>query len=443
MRRRKDRHMRVTITTSGSRGDVQPYVALGLGLRPEGHEVTVAAPGDFRGPVRSRGLGFFPICGDPLETTGRMLEGGGGLKNFAKNAGRALRPVLAEMLRGYREACEDADAIVYTPVGFFGHTLAGALGLPRFGAAVQPIFNPTRHFPSAFVPQLFGVGHGPLLPVSRLYNRASHAATEQALWHAIRKPVNDAVREVLGTRPYAFSGPFGELRRGKEPGVFGWSPSLLPKPPDWRPEVEVTGFWFVPPDEGWRPPPGLVDFLEEGPPPISVGFGSMLGAGGKPLERLTETVLAALERTRQRAVLLTGWGNLGATGGLPEGVFAIEEAPHDWLFPRVAAAVHHGGAGTTAASLRAGVPTVTVPFFTDQPFWGSRVARLGVGPEPVPRKRLSAERLAVAMDRAVGDEGMRLRARRVGGRIRSEDGVRRAAEAFQRYVVEPSERRSA
>lgn len=426
--------MRVTITTSGSRGDVEPFLALGLGLASAGNEVTVAAPEPFGELVRSRGLRFHPVGSDPRETTRRMLEEGEGLRNFARNAARALRPILADMLLGYREACEDADAIVYTPIGFFGHALAESFDVPRFGAGVQPIFARTDAFPSGFVPPLpGGLGWYPSFPLARLYNYASYVATEQVLWQAIRKPVNDSLREIPGMRPYPMSGPFGRIRREREPGALGWSNNILPKPPDWGSEFEVTGYWFLPSDGNWRPPPELLDFLESGPTPISVGFGSMNNAGETDFAHITDIVLEAIKRTRQRAVLLTGWGNLGA-GDLPDEIFAVEEAPHDWLFPRVSSAVHHGGAGTTAASLRAGIPTATVPFFTDQPFWGSRISHLGVGPEPIPRKRLSAQRLAAAIDRATSDPIMRSQARLLGERIRSETGVERAVEAFHRHV---------
>lgn len=428
--------MRVTITTSGSRGDVQPYVAFGLGLASEGHEVTVAAPAAFEGMARGYGLGFVPVQSDPRRVTERMLDQGGGLLGFARNASAALCPVFVEMLRAYRRACEDADAVVYTPIGFFGYSLAEALGLPRLGACLQPIFARTGRFPSAFVPPLPGrLAWSHRSTAARLYNRASYVATEQALWQAIRRPVNEALEEVGVGSAYPLSGPFGKMRRDREPGVLAWSPSVLPRPTDWGHEVEVSGFWHLPGESRqWRAPDGLEEFLEAEPKPVCVGFGSMSGTRGMTFGRITEIVAGALERTGRRAVLLGGWGGLGATG-LSDRVFALEDAPHDWLFPRVAAAIHHGGAGATAASLRAGVPTVTVPFFSDQPFWGSRVAHLGVGPAPVPLRSLSVSGLAAAIEKAVGDNGIRDSARRLGNGIRCEDGVGKAVEFFGRRVL--------
>jgi sterol 3beta-glucosyltransferase len=193
----------------------------------------------------------------------------------------------------------------------------------------------------------------------------------------------------------------------------------VPRPADWPATVAVTGYWFL--DEGadWQPPRALVDFLEAGPPPVFVGFGSM---AGRDPDRLGRAVLAALARAGQRGVVVTGWGGLRVDDP-PPGVFVAEAVPYDWLLPRVAAVVHHGGAGTIAAGLRAGKPTVVCPFVADQPFWGARVHALGAGPAPIPQRRLSAEALAGAIRVAVGDDGMRERAAALGAAIRGEDGV--------------------
>ena len=151
--------------------------------------------------------------------------------------------------------------------------------------------------------------------------------------------------------------------------------------------------------------------------------------------RLTATALEALERAEQRGVLLRGWGALGE-GDLPPWALAIDDVPHEWLFPRMAAVVHHGGAGTTGAGLRAGVPSVLTPLGFDQPFWGRRVVALGVGPEPVSRRALTTERLAAAIRRAVTDHAMRERAARLGERISAENGVARAVDALERHLSE-------
>jgi sterol 3beta-glucosyltransferase len=194
----------------------------------------------------------------------------------------------------------------------------------------------------------------------------------------------------------------------------------------------VTGFWVLDDPAGWSPPPGLQQFLQEGTAPVSVGFGSMSAADPAQAGRLAETVLEALRLTGRRAVLLTGWSGMPVRPS--ENVFALGEAPHGWLFPRVAAAVHHGGSGTTGASLRAGVPTVTVPFAFDQPFWGARVAAAGAGPPPIPRRRLTADRLARAIHLATNDPAMARRAADLGRRLRAEDGTGQAARILETYL---------
>ncbi len=418
------------MTLGGSRGDVQPYVALGLGLKAAGHEVRLAAPGTFENLVRERGLDFHRISLDPREAVRRQLhKGDANLLEFAWRSRSILAPIMQENTQQFLEACRDAEAIVYTSIGFLGYGIARDLGLPRIGAMYGPLINSSRYFPSSFVPVPSGRLDGsPNLP-RRLYNGLTYTASQQLLWQVLRAPANRAISATPGLSPYPLDGPFGEIKRHREPVLNGWSPSVLPRPPDWDAHLPVTGYWFLDRPEGWRPSGGLEDFLDSGPPPVSVGFGSMSGAGA---EELTATVLRALARTGDRGILVTGWGGI-TNADLPDRVFKVSEVPHDWLFPRVRAAVHHGGAGTTAASLRAGVPTIVVPFFADQSFWGARVAGLGAGPRPIPRAKLTAERLAAAF-KQTRDAGMRERARKLGERIRAEDGVARAVEAFHRLL---------
>jgi sterol 3beta-glucosyltransferase len=422
--------MRVTITTGGSRGEVQPYVALGLGLRAAGHEVRIAAQAPYEGFVRSRGLGFHPISGDPRQLVAALLEEGHNPVGFARRFRSILGPLMEQNLQEYLAACRDAETIVYTPVGFLGYYVAEALGVRRVGAVLYPLFSRTRYFPSSVIPvgklrprQAFG---GP-------YNYLTHLFSEQLFWQSFRAPASRTIKKHLRLST-AFWGPFGELRRRREPILYGWSPSVLPKPPDWGEWLHTTGYWFLERPEGWKPPRGLTDFLDSGSPPVFVGFGSM---NNTDPERLTDIVLRALERTGRRGILVTGWGGI-SDSDLPDSVFRVEEVPHDWLLERVEAAVHHGGAGTTAASLRAGVPTAVVPFFADQPFWGRRIAELGVGPEPIPRRSLTVDRLANAIQQATVDCDMKARAIVLGRRIKEEKGIERAVEAFDLHTTKAS-----
>lgn len=225
-----------------------------------------------------------------------------------------------------------------------------------------------------------------------------------------------------------FFGPFQSPRLQSGPVLYGFSEEVVAKPADWGSQAHVTGYWFLESERDWQPPPALVAFLQRGPAPITIGFGSM---SSRKAEETAQLVLQALAKSGQRAILLTGWQGL-QVDALPDYVFALDSAPHEWLFSQASAVVHHGAAGTTAAGLRAGVPSIVIPFFADQPFWGQRVADLGVGPTPIPRKRLTADRLAQAIQQAVQDSAMRQRAAALGQKIRAENGIAHAVALIER-----------
>ncbi len=209
------------------------------------------------------------------------------------------------------------------------------------------------------------------------------------------------------------------MRREQTPTVYGFSAHVVPRPADWPPFCHVTGYWFLDTKADWSPPPDLEAFLQAGPKPVYIGFGSMRGTDERGF---TKQVVSALARCGQRGILLTGWGAL-AQVPLPETIFAIDAVPHDWLFPQVAAVVHHGGSGTTAAGLRAGLPSLIVPFIGDQSFWGRQICERGLGPQPIEEMFLSAEALAQAITTMMTDQAMRQRAAVLGEEIRAEDGV--------------------
>jgi UDP:flavonoid glycosyltransferase YjiC (YdhE family) len=267
-----------------------------------------------------------------------------------------------------------------------------------------------------------------------LINGLSHHLAQQMMWQMMFRAADNQIRtQVLQMTPAPFWGPFAALNRQTQPILYGYSPQVLPPPKDWEDSIHVTGYWFLEPPAGWEPPTDFTSFLESGPPPVYVGFGSM--PSRKP-EETANLVLQALARTGQRGVLSSGWGGL-KKGDLPETVFMIGSLPHSWLFPRMAAVVHHGGAGTTAAGLWAGIPSVVTPFFGDQPFWGRRVYELGVGPKPIPRQRLTVDRLADSIRLAVSDTAMQKSAASLGQRIRAEDGIARAVEVVEQTSSRP------
>jgi sterol 3beta-glucosyltransferase len=235
--------------------------------------------------------------------------------------------------------------------------------------------------------------------------------------------INDFWTKTLGMSPLGrFPDLFTRADGSPVPILYPYSAHLLPVPSDFPPHAHVTGYWFLDHAAAWQPDPALVQFLEAGAPPVYIGFGSIGGRGG---QQRTSIILDALEQSGQRGLLASGWGGLNASD-LPAHVFMVESVPHDWLFPQVAAVVHHGGAGTTAAGLRAGKPTIICPFFGDQPFWGRLVYQRGVGPQPIPQNRLTADRLAAAIKTAVEDQAMQQRAADLGAKIRAEDGIARA-----------------
>ncbi len=219
------------------------------------------------------------------------------------------------------------------------------------------------------------------------------------------------------------------MRDKKLPVLYGFSPTVIPKPTDWPPWIHVTGYWFLDRPSDWKPPEELVDFLKSGTPPVYIGFGSMSQIDP---EEATDIVLEALRITRQRGILGTGWSGLGKAD-LPPEVFRIESIPHDWLFPRISVVVHHGGAGTTATGLRFGIPSIITPLFGDQFFWAKRVYALGAGPAPIPKGKISKEILANAINEALHNKNILIRAEQLGEIIRSENGIGKAVEIVEEY----------
>ena len=420
--------MRVRVITIGSQGDVRPYVALGAGLRSAGYDVRIITHPGFEALVRERGLDFAPVAGDPREQAhNRQLralhDDGRNLFRWWRTFNEVDAPLMRRRLGDCWEACSDADVVVVSILPYlFGYAVARKLNVPLVRAFYFPV-SPTRSYAADFVPTWLQLG-------GRL-NLASYQVQRQVLWQIARPWVARASRDVLGLNSLPLLEPFGELDRQQQLLLYAYSPAVAPPPSDWGPWIDVTGYWFLDRSMQWTPPPGLAAFLDNGLPPVYIGgFGSMTNR--EPAE-LARSVVHALALTGQRAVVLTGWGGLSAAE-LPREICAVDWVPFDWLFPRVAAVVHHGGAGTTAASLRAGVPTVIVPFFLDQFYWGRRVFELGAGTQPIPRKRLKADTLAGALRLATTDPNMRERAAALGERIRAEDGVARAVGTFGRHM---------
>lgn len=416
--------MRIAIIALGSQGDVQPYIALGKGLKVAGHDVRLLSHENFAGLVNAHELEFYPMQGNVQEIVEsqemRELLDKGNFLAITSYTAKAIQGVAVDWAQAGLEACQGMDLLLAGVGGLYlGLSLSEKLSIPLVQAYVFP-FTPTKAFPGVlFPPSLTRFGG--------TVNWLSHQLLRQIMWQGSRTGDTLARKQVLNLPAASFFGPNQDTQRDRYHTLYGFSPSVIPKPADWH-NTDVTGYWFLDAAPDWTPPSALTDFLQTGSPPIYIGFGSM---SNRDPEETTRLILQALTKTQQRAILLSGWGGL-TKETVPDRVLLIDSIPHTWLFPRVAAVVHHGGAGTTASGLRAGVPTVVIPFFGDQGFWGQRVAQLGVGTEPIVRKQLTAERLAQAIQTAVSDRAMRQRAANLGAAIRAEDGTTNAVALIQK-----------
>ena len=411
--------MRVAIQTFGTRGDVQPYIALALGLIKAGYAVQLAAPVQFAVMASEYGVPFVSLPGDLLA----LIDTPEGKSAIAKGQGfgaglkllKHVRPLMRQLLDAEWAAVKAfaPEVIVYHPKSLAAPHMAQSLGCAAILASPLPGFTPTSAFPS------------PLFPFANLgpLNRVSHTAAIRGASLLFGKAIREWRSASLGlTRR-------GADRLGPAGTLYAYSPHVVPRPADWGDDVSVAGYWFLD-SEAWRPDANLAAFLQADEPPVYVGFGSMPGIDPK---RTTELVIEGLAQAGARGLLAVGGGAISAGVNTPM-VHVIAGAPHDKLFHYVGATIHHGGAGTTAAALRAGKPTVACPFFGDQPFWGRRIAQLGVGPGPLNRKALSSESIASAII-AMRQREMRERATALGAAIRGEDGVESAVAFIDRVIA--------
>ncbi|WP_217207044.1 glycosyltransferase [Streptomyces sp. AC550_RSS872] len=399
--------------TAGSRGDVAPYTGLGLALSRAGHEVTLVTHGCFERLVAGSGVRFHPIPLDPraeLESArGRSLHrSASGLGKLVRVVGLA-RALAGRLTDDLLAAARDSDVLLLAgSTAPLGHAIAEGLSLPSLDVPLQPL-APTREFGP---PMLGGGSWG------AVGNRAAGHVVSLAIDRVFSAAVPDA-RVRLGLPP----------RRPRTPhrhrALHGYSSLVVPRPRDWPPHLEVTGYWW-PYDGAAQLPSELREFLDAGPPPVFVGLGS---ATVPDPARLSGEVVRALRRAGLRTVIQRGWGGLEAVG---DDVLTIDEVPHSALFPRMAAVIHHCGAGTTAAGLRAGVPAVPVPVQFDEGFWAGRLVALGVAPRAVPLRKFTADALADAVRRATTDPSFGRRARDLADGLRAEDGVAPVLDAVNR-----------
>lgn len=417
---------RILITTYGSRGDVEPLLALALGLKAAGHAVRLATAGRFADWIAGHGIAFAPISDEALDQIdseeGRLLLGGeaglfrklGAARRMRAKAATMMETMIADSWAAARDF--EPELIVFHPKIIAAPHMAERLKIPAVMAALQPMFAATSSFPAPGFPPLRFPG----------FNRLSYRLVTLS-YGLYRQHVNAFRTGTLGLPPIRSARAVLEPPAlGALPILHAISPHVVPRPTDWPPHVRLTGYWQLPDAADFAPDPELEAFLDAGPPPVYAGFGSMPTAEPK---ELGQTIVAALRRAGMRGVIGSGWGGLAVENA--DDIHVVGSVPHDWLFPRMAAVIHHGGAGTTAAGFRAGQPSIICPFGVDQPYWARLSHKLGVGTEPLPRKALSADRLAERIRTAVTDVDLQERAKRLGEKLRAEDGVGKAVSIIE------------
>ncbi|KAH0906045.1 hypothetical protein HID58_037872 [Brassica napus] len=418
--------LKIVILVVGTRGDVQPFLAIAKRLQEFGHRVRLATHANFSSFVRSAGVEFYPLGGDPRELAGYMARNKGlipsGPGEIAKQR-KQLKAIIESLLPACTEpdmqtaASFRAQAIIANPPAY-GHVhVAEALGVPIHIFFTMP-WTPTHEFPHPLA----------RVPQSAAY-WLSYIVVDLMVWWSIRTYINDFRKRKLDLAPIAyFSTYHGSISH--LPTAYMWSPHIVPKPSDWGPLVDVVGYCFMNLGSKYQPGEEFIHWIERGSPPIYIGFGSM------PLDdpkKTMDIILETLRDTEQRGIVDRGWGGLGNLVDVPENVFLIEDCPHDWLFPQCSAVIHHGGAGTTATGLKAGCPTTIVPFFGDQFFWGDRIYEKGLGPAPIPIAQLNVENLCTSIRFMLQPE-VKSRVMELAKVLENEDGVAAAVDAFHRHL---------
>jgi sterol 3beta-glucosyltransferase len=426
----------IVVMAVGSRGDIQPFIPIGRRLA-ERHRVRIATHREFRPMVERAGLEFYPLGGNPHEMMEYIVKTGGSilptrLDQIWEDVPKK-RAMIAEILESTWRACTEpdperpqarpfrADLIVANPPSYGHIHCAEALHIPLHMIFTMP-WGATTAFPHPFA----RIDPGTHRPVE---NFLSYGIVDLLVWAGIGDLVDAFRTKTLNLPPIKLADGAALLDDHEVPFTYLWPESLVPKPKDWGPHIDLANFIQYEQAHTYEPPQALLDFLADGEAPIYVGFGSVVA---EDPAALTRTIFAALDKAKARGIVSEGWAHLG-NAAPPPNVYVIGDVPHDWLFARCRAVCHHGGAGTTSAGLRAGLPTVVVPFFGDQFFWGRVVADAGAGPEPIPIKRLDSELLTAAFD-VCRRQDVRERASELGARLRATDGVELAVQSIERHL---------
>ncbi|KAH7390698.1 UDP-glucose:sterol glycosyltransferase [Pyrenochaeta sp. MPI-SDFR-AT-0127] len=416
----------VVCLTIGSRGDVQPYISLCKELLKEGHKPRIATHAEFEPWVRKHGIDFAPVDGNPAELMRICVEHGMFTYGFMKEANSKFRGWLDDVCSSSWRACQGADVLIESPSTMAGIHIAEALEIPYFRAFTMP-WTRTRAYPHAFSVLEKKMGGG--------YNSITYITFDTIFWTAISGQINKWRRRELGLQNTTQNKMQASLR----PFLYNFSPHVVPPPLDWPDWVRVTGYWFLDEGDGYEPPADLMDFIEsarkDGKKLVYVGFGSIVLDDPAAL---TKTVVESVLKADVRCVLSKGWSDRLETKDaskpeipLPPEIFQIQAAPHDWLFKQMDAAVHHGGSGTTGASLRAGIPTIIKPFFGDQYFFAQRVEDMGVG---IWLKKINTSVFSRALWEVTNSQRMIVKAKVLGQKIRKDNGTKVAIQTIYREL---------
>lgn len=416
--------MKITLVALGTRGDVQPMLALGKGLHAAGYDITLIAGSNFEAWVRGYGFGFRPSL--DMEALIKSPHGIAWVEEpnqfrQLQHMKALLKPHGAEMIAPIIEQAHQTDLIISGFVSDpFVQSISEKFGVPQIRTSLQPHRATTSSWAT-----MTAVVDG-----NNVLNKLFGKVGERLIWGVAADAVNE-LRATLGLPPHN-AASFTEAVRPL-PTLYGFSRHVVPPADDWSALDQIAGYWFLDEESHWQPPDALVRFLESGSPPVYVGFGSM--SSSNP-QQTVDLVTTALQQSGQRGILAVGWSGAQVHSTTPD-VYILDKAPHDWLFQRVAGIVHHGGAGTTGAALRSGKPSLIIPHMSDQPFWGKRVHALGVGAKPIPRNKLTAEKLAAGIQSLVSNGEMGRKAAELGTQIRAEDGVANAVRILTKWIEQP------
>jgi sterol 3beta-glucosyltransferase len=416
--------MKILIIAVGTTGDVLPFIALASEIKKRGHSVTINTHDDFKNLVISFKLHFKLIGGSFKELAeskeGKAwLESGDNIVKYMSTAKKLFKNIFTKWVK-VDKIIPEYDAVIAHPFAAYGYHTAEKYNIPFVITSLIPWFI-SGGFDPILVPFVSPV-------LKSWINKTLNKLTIKSLW-SLFKDLSRARRRELGLQTTKPDNLWLYLHKIAIPHIHLYSSLVLPEPHDLPDHCFITGFCFLNSKYSYSPPDSLLKFLSAGKPPVYIGFGSMTG---KDPAQLTNMIVEAVTMTKQRAVLLTGWGGM-ENPAAEKDILIIHHVPHDWLFPQMKAVIHHGGIGTTASGLRAGKPTGIVAFFGDQPFWGRRVHALGVGPKPMVKKDLNVSHLAELIKKVCNNPQYENNARQLGEAIRKENGPQKAADVILSY----------